>query len=46
VRAESECCPFLDFELREPGYALVLTIRSPIEGRAVVRDLVASLEEA
>ena len=46
VQAESECCPFLAFDLGESEDALVLTIRSPDEGRAVVQDLVAAFEGA
>ncbi len=42
MRAEKECCPFLDFDLGESDSALVLTIRSPEAGRAVVQELVAA----
>ena len=46
LQAEEECCPFLAFELSEREDAIVLTIRSPEDGRAVVQDLVATFEGA
>jgi len=42
VSAESECCPFLDFDLREHDGELVLTLVAPAAGRAVADELVAA----
>jgi hypothetical protein len=39
VAAESRCCPFLDFELRESGADLVLTIDAPPEAEPVAAEL-------
>lgn len=42
VAAESECCPFLDLDLRERDGELVLTIAAPEEGQAVADELAAA----
>jgi hypothetical protein len=39
IAAESECCRFLTFELREHGGELLLSIRGPDEAAPLVRDL-------
>lgn len=39
VAAESECCAFLDFELRESGGELRLVISAPEGAQPVARDL-------
>ena len=39
VAAESECCAFLDLELRESGRELVLAIHAPEGGDLVAREL-------
>jgi hypothetical protein len=44
VAAESECCPFLDFELRAHGDELRLTVDAPEEARSIARDLRAAFE--
>jgi hypothetical protein len=44
VAAETECCPFLDFDLREEGGALVLELRAPQGAEPVVADLVSAFE--
>jgi hypothetical protein len=36
VAAESECCPFLDFDLRHEGGDLVLDISGPEDARPVI----------
>lgn len=38
--AESLCCPFLRFDLRQRGGALVLSIGAPDEAEPLARDLV------
>jgi MerR family copper efflux transcriptional regulator len=42
VDAESRCCPFLDFDLREGAGELALTVNGPDEAAPVVRELVAA----
>jgi hypothetical protein len=42
VTAESECCPFLDFDLRERDGALILTLVAPEDGRPVADELAAA----
>jgi hypothetical protein len=39
VAAESECCAFLDFDLRESGGELRLLITAPEGAEPVARDL-------
>lgn len=41
-RAESECCPFFGFELKEGEGELVLSIDVPVEGIGALRGLVAA----
>jgi hypothetical protein len=45
VGAERECCPFLDFDLREDGGHLTLTVEGPPEARQTV-DMFASAARA
>lgn len=40
IAAESLCCPFLRFDLRQRGGALVLSIGAPDEAEPLARDLV------
>jgi hypothetical protein len=40
VAAESECCPFLEFELREDAGGLLLSIAGPDEAKPLVRELI------
>jgi hypothetical protein len=42
VAAESECCPFLDLDLREHDGELVLTVTAPEAGRPVADELAAA----
>lgn len=39
VAAESECCAFLDLDLRQEGDELVLTISAPADAALVAADL-------
>jgi hypothetical protein len=40
IAAESECCPFLTFELREDAGELLLTIAAAQDGEPLVRELI------
>jgi hypothetical protein len=40
IAAESQCCPFLRFELAEDGGALVLSVTAPEGAEPLARDLV------
>ena len=40
IAAESECCPFLTFHLREDAGELLLSIRGPDQAEPLVRELV------
>jgi hypothetical protein len=40
IAAESSCCPFLSFDLREQGGALLLTIGAPDDAEPLAFDLV------
>jgi hypothetical protein len=42
VEAEAACCSFLELSVRSEADRLILTISSPFDGMAVVRDLTAS----
>jgi hypothetical protein len=42
VTAESECCPFLDLDLRERDGELVLTLTAPEDGQVVADELAAA----
>jgi hypothetical protein len=42
VQAESHCCAFMDFELRERADEIVLTISAPEGAEPVLSDLVAA----
>src|SRR5688500_534883 len=42
IAAESACCSFLDFDLREEGAELVLTITAPEGAEALASDLVSA----
>jgi hypothetical protein len=44
VRAESECCPFLDLKLERAGNELILRIEAPEGGDPVAAALVAAFE--
>ena len=46
VAAESECCAFLQMELREDAGQLALTITAPPGARPVLDDLVAAFGAA
>src|SRR5262245_24626957 len=46
VRAEAECCPFLDLNLREEASALVLEIGAPEGAEPLVADLVSAFHAA
>jgi len=39
IAAESRCCPFLTFGLRESGHELVLTVAAPPEAEPVAAEL-------
>jgi hypothetical protein len=39
VAAESECCAFLDFEIADEPGAVVLTIKAPPGGEAILGGL-------
>jgi hypothetical protein len=39
IAAESECCPFLDFELRTEDGHLQLNVEGPAEARPVIVEL-------
>jgi len=43
VAAESKCCPFFEFEVREDGDATVLAIEAPGDGAWALRGLVAGV---
>jgi hypothetical protein len=45
VAAESDCCPFLEFDLGEEGDELVLKIGAPQEGAAVAAELARAFGE-
>ena len=40
IAAESHCCPFLSFDLRESGDQMVLTIDAPEEAKPIAAELV------
>jgi hypothetical protein len=40
IAAESECCRFLTFHLREDGGELLLSIRGPDDAKPLVRELI------
>jgi hypothetical protein len=40
IAAESSCCAFLSFELRDEGEELVLSIAAPASAEPLARDLV------
>ncbi len=40
IAAESRCCPFLSFDLREQAGALMLTIGAPDGAESLARDLI------
>ena len=42
IAAESSCCAFLSFDLRDEGDELVLSIAAPEGGEPLARDLVAA----
>lgn len=42
VAAETECCGFLDLEVRQEADALVLVMSAPPDAKAVLDDLVAA----
>jgi hypothetical protein len=39
IAAESACCPFLDFDLREDASELTLTIDAPDGAQPLARDI-------
>jgi hypothetical protein len=39
IAAESECCPFLEFELNRDGPDLRLTVEGPAMARTIIYDL-------
>ena len=45
VEAESECCPFFDFEVNPRGDNLELKIEAPEDGVPLTRGLVASFTD-
>jgi hypothetical protein len=46
VAAESVCCPFLSFDLRERDGELLLTIAAPEGAEPMVRELIAAFSGA
>jgi len=40
IAAESKCCPFMEFHLREDGGSLLLSIAGPDEAEPLVRELI------
>jgi hypothetical protein len=40
IAAESRCCAFLSFDLRESGDELVLTIDAPADGEPIASELI------
>ena len=44
VAAESECCSFLDLDLREEGQQLVLEIAAPADAEPVAEELALAFE--
>jgi hypothetical protein len=40
IAAESRCCAFLSFDLRESGDELVLTIDAPAEAKPIAAELI------
>jgi MerR family transcriptional regulator, copper efflux regulator len=40
IAAESECCPFLEFDLRHDGAGLRLRVSGPAEARPIIAALV------
>jgi MerR family copper efflux transcriptional regulator len=42
IAAESHCCPFLDFDLREDGGELVLTVSAPDGAEPLALDLIGA----
>ena len=43
VAAETRCCAFLEFELKQPGEATELAIHAPEGAEPVLRSLVAAV---
>jgi MerR family copper efflux transcriptional regulator len=43
IAAESRCCPFLTFDLRERADELVLRIDAPAEAKPIAAELVEAL---
>lgn len=46
VAAETQCCPFLELDLREEGAELVLTIAAPAGAEPVAEELALAFEGA
>jgi hypothetical protein len=46
VRAESECCPFLSFEVDRGAGEVRLTVTGPSEARSVLDDMLAVMRGA
>jgi hypothetical protein len=46
IAAESECCPFLTFELRDQAGELILAIAGPDEAGPLVRELIDAFAAA
>ena len=40
IAAESECCPFLEFDLRRDGAGLRLSVSGPGDARPIIAALV------
>jgi len=40
IAAESQCCPFLSFDLRDSGDELALRIDAPAEAKPVAAELI------
>jgi hypothetical protein len=40
IAAESQCCPFLSFDLRQSGDELALRIDAPAEAKPIAAELV------
>jgi hypothetical protein len=43
VRAERECCPFLDFEVERAGEEVALSVTGPPEAVPVLEDMLTAL---
>jgi hypothetical protein len=43
IEAESRCCPFLSFDLRDDGETIALTVVAPEGAEPVVTELTAAL---